>query len=58
MRMFLNDLSHSTIKVDYDTDFVANLCKENPGKPQSWLVNKAIESVAKQLTDEEFLKLT
>lgn len=58
MRMFLDDLSHSTIKIDYDTDFVANLCKENPSKPQSWLVNKAIESVAKQLADEEFLKLT
>lgn len=58
MRAFLDDLSNPLFKVQYDTDFVANLCKENPGKPQSWLVNKAIESVAKQLADEEFLKLT
>ena len=52
MRAFLDDLSNPLFKVQYDTDFVANLCKENPGKPQSWLVNKAIESVAVSLKQE------
>lgn len=56
MRAFLDDLSHPSFKVEYDTDFVANFCKENPGKPQSWLVNKAIETVAKQLSEEESLR--
>lgn len=56
MRAFLDDLSHPSFKVEYDTDFVANFCKENPGKPQSWLVNKAIELVAKQLSEAEPLK--
>lgn len=56
MRAFLDDLSHPSFKVEYDADFVTNLCKENPGKPQSWLANKAIETVAKQLSEEESLR--
>lgn len=52
IRAFLDDLSHPPFKVEYDADFVTNLCKENPGKPQSWLVNKAIESVAVSLKQE------
>lgn len=56
MRAFLDDLSHPSFKVEYDADFVTNLCKENPGKPQSWLVSKAIEMVAKQLSEEKSLR--
>lgn len=52
MRAFLDDLPLPSFKMEYDEDFVTNLCEENPGKPQSWLVNKAIEEIARKIAKE------
>lgn len=52
MRAFLDDLPLPSFKMEYDEDFVTNLREENSGKPQSWLVNKAIEEIARKITKE------